>query len=448
MRKTVILIFLFFISNYSFSQSGWYQIYSTSNSYLYDIIFTDGNNGYCVGSNDRIFKTINSGISWSEYAVSSNSYNSLLSVKFINNNTGYACGGLMDTYAMLKYRFIYKTTNQGANWFTCWNSPDFAMNYYISLSVFSGDTLYACARGQYDLGGSFGFFEKTTNGGTNFLINTLGPGYNSMQFINYYTGWTSAFYIDDIGNRKDYIYKTTDAGANWIIQYLDSVTAASINKIQFINQNTGFGITGTYYGTSLPKLLKTTNGGINWSVTNIAYSNSLKSLFFINENTGWICGYRSSADSSVILKTTDGGLTFNIQKKVPYFEVVNSLYFQSPLVGYAVSGNGIIYKTTTGGVTYANNIINEIPASFSLSQNYPNPFNPTTIIRFQIKDSKTTTLKVFDLLGREVQTLVNEKLKPGEYEVTFDGSNLPSGVYFYKLQAGDFTETKKMILIK
>jgi len=94
-------------------------------------------------------------------------------------------------------------------------------------------------------------------------------------------------------------------------------------------------------------------------------------------------------------------------------------------------------------------ISNSVPEKFSLSQNYPNPFNPTTIIRFQIKDSKTTTLKVFDLLGREVQTLVNEKLKVGEYEVTFDGSELSSGVYFYSLYAeGKLIDSKKMIILK
>jgi hypothetical protein len=91
---------------------------------------------------------------------------------------------------------------------------------------------------------------------------------------------------------------------------------------------------------------------------------------------------------------------------------------------------------------------NSVPDKFSLSQNYPNPFNPSTNIKFQIANNKYVLLKVFDVIGREVQTLVNEKLKPGEYEVTFDGSALPSGVYFYKLTAGEFTQTKKLILLK
>jgi len=94
------------------------------------------------------------------------------------------------------------------------------------------------------------------------------------------------------------------------------------------------------------------------------------------------------------------------------------------------------------------NISNEIPKQFSLSQNYPNPFNPNSKIKFQIASLSNAKLVVFDILGREVETLVNEQLKPGTYQVDFDGSKLASGVYFYKLETKDFTETKRMVLVK
>ena len=88
------------------------------------------------------------------------------------------------------------------------------------------------------------------------------------------------------------------------------------------------------------------------------------------------------------------------------------------------------------------------PNTFSLEQNYPNPFNPTTNIGFQIADRGFVSLKVFDILGNEVATLVNEEKPAGIYEVNFDAVELPSGIYFYKLQTGSFVETKKMVLIK
>ena len=108
----------------------------------------------------------------------------------------------------------------------------------------------------------------------------------------------------------------------------------------------------------------------------------------------------------------------------------------------------IVYRRPLGELIGIQPISNEIPNQFSLSQNYPNPFNPNSKIKFQISKLSEAKLIVFDVLGQEVETLVNEHLKPGIYEVDFDGSNFASGVYFYKLIATDFVETKKMILIK
>ena len=121
-----------------------------------------------------------------------------------------------------------------------------------------------------------------------------------------------------------------------------------------------------------------------------------------------------------------------------------------------------MYYTSNGGiggvVNVENEYVEEVPTCYYLYQNYPNPFNPSTKIKFTIPQSASplhgaargglVTLKVYDILGNEVATLVNEEKPAGEYEVEFNGSNLPSGIYFYKLQAGNLVETKKMILLK
>lgn len=88
------------------------------------------------------------------------------------------------------------------------------------------------------------------------------------------------------------------------------------------------------------------------------------------------------------------------------------------------------------------------PAKFELSQNYPNPFNPTTIIKYQLPIDGKVTLKVFDILGREVMTLLDEDKKAGVYEIKFDGSNLASGLYFYRMQSGNFGAVKNMMLLR
>ncbi|MFA5010978.1 MAG: T9SS type A sorting domain-containing protein [Ignavibacteria bacterium] len=125
---------------------------------------------------------------------------------------------------------------------------------------------------------------------------------------------------------------------------------------------------------------------------------------------------------------------------------INSIFFSNHTTGYLTVANEI-YKTTNGGVGIIN-ISTEIPNEYKLFQNYPNPFNPKTVIRFQLPVASDVSLKVYDVQGREVQTLVNERMQAGTYETAFDGSNLSSGVYFCRIQAGDFTSVKRMVLIK
>ena len=114
----------------------------------------------------------------------------------------------------------------------------------------------------------------------------------------------------------------------------------------------------------------------------------------------------------------------------------------------------VIYSLTEGSILLGlNQTSSEIPQKYTLKQNYPNPFNPTTTIKFEIPNTKSETnskteIRIYDALGREVTTLINEQLQPGSYEVTFDAGNLPSGVYFYMLRAGGFVDAKKMILVK
>ena len=130
-----------------------------------------------------------------------------------------------------------------------------------------------------------------------------------------------------------------------------------------------------------------------------------------------------------------------------------SVYFVNTLTGWAAGENGTILKTTNGGNVFIGKISSEIPPKYKLYQNYPNPFNPATKIRFDIasdvkRQSSNVKLVVYDILGKEIHTPVNEQLQPGGYEVTIDGSNMQSGIYFYQLIAGEFKETKKLILLK
>ncbi|MCI0448415.1 MAG: T9SS type A sorting domain-containing protein [Chlorobi bacterium] len=157
----------------------------------------------------------------------------------------------------------------------------------------------------------------------------------------------------------------------------------------------------------------------------------------LNDNTGW---------------ESDTRLTNNsILDQIPSIAVSNS---QLHVAWSAdVDGTEIYYKRNpTGNPVGITSINSEIPGEFSLEQNYPNPFNPKTIINFQLPSSNSgsnyVTLKIYDMTGREVSTLVNQQLNAGSYSVDFDGSGLSSGVYFYRLHAGGFSDVKKMNLVK
>ncbi len=176
-----------------------------------------------------------------------------------------------------------------------------------------------------------------------------------------------------------------------------------------------------------------TSGTTNW----------LYGVSFTDSDNGTAVGRNGT-----ILRTTNGGTTWTSQTSGTT-EQLEGVSFTDSYNGTAVGLNGKILRTTNGGVTFVEEEeIDEIPTEFLLSQNYPNPFNPSTKIRYSVPQSSSVVIKVFDILGNEIETLVNEEKSVGTYELNWNAENLPSGVYFYRLQAGSFVETKKMVLMK
>ena len=116
-------------------------------------------------------------------------------------------------------------------------------------------------------------------------------------------------------------------------------------------------------------------------------------------------------------------------------------------VGWGV-GFDNVYKTTNGGVVSAEGDEFTIPSSFTLAQNYPNPFNPSTTVRYELPERALVTLTVYNVLGQNVATLVSEEKEPGVHQVQFDGAGFASGLYFYRLKAGGFVETRKLVLLR
>ena len=165
---------------------------------------------------------------------------------------------------------------------------------------------------------------------------------------------------------------------------------------------------------------------------------------------GTVQALRLRSDERRIVQTADGS---NYTRSISYIFItnsgtqvsVNAADTTSPNTGViAVDGISFIIS----GVTGVEQADNNVPENFNLEQNYPNPFNPSTQINYSIPSSQKVTLKVYDELGKEVATLVNKDQAAGNYTVDFSASNLASGVYFYRIQAGNFIQMKKMILMK
>jgi hypothetical protein len=325
--------------------------------------------------------------------------------------------------------------------------------YVISLAA-SGNNIFA---GIYMGGGLY----LSTDNGTTWTQTSL----NNQSVPSLAVSGNDIF----AGTSQYGVYKSTNNGANWIQTSLNNLYVFSLA----VNGNNIFA-GGGYPG---PGAYLSTNNGANWT---LSLTNEYVSSLAVNENSV----YAGTQNHGVYLSTNNGTnwtqTSLNIQF-VPSLAASGNNIFAGTGNGVYVSNdnganwtqrneglgnivvhvfciiNNYIFAGTDGNSVYRRPlseligiqpISNVVPNQFSLSQNYPNPFNPTTKIQFALPKSSFAKIVVYDALGRDMETLVNEQLNTGTYEAEWNASNYPSGVYYYKLTAGDYMETKKMMLLK
>lgn len=492
---SMLLMLMPFVQNV---YSQWLTQTSGLTTYITSVNFINQSTGWAAGDQGKILKTTNGGANWIELATGFS--NNLNGVQFLNENTGFASGtstvlkttnggvnwqqystgvnvltfftNAITGYGIGAGGIIIKTTNSGANWITQISGTS---EYLTDIFFVDDNTGY--------IDGFGGVILKTTNGGTNWINQVSGTGneFVSIFFINSSTGWASGL----SGNMR----RTTNGGTNWIL--MTSPTDEDLLSVFFINNNTGW-ISG-----SNGKMLATTNGGTNWSFQTLPTSFSLNSVFFVGLS-GW-----STGNNGTIIATTTGGyavgmpvltspqnnstgisltpqLQWNTVSGAANYRLqlstdsnfVTMLINDSTLStnSYSVlsgvlqnnmryywrvqakNGNGSgLYSGTWNfntSLTGISQINTEISGEFRLYNNYPNPFNPSTTIKFDLPKNAFTMLIVYDAAGREVKTLVNENLSAGTYSYSFNAEGLSSGIYFYRIEAGEFSNIKKMILVK
>lgn len=370
-------------------------------------------------------------------------------------------------FAGTRYDGVFLSSNNGDTWI-----PTSLNNIAIQSIAISGNNIYA---GTFGFPVSYGVY-KSTNNGTNWTQTLLNTQIVKSLAVN----GNNVFAGTDFNGSNYGIYTSTNNGINWTQTLIDKIIYSLI-----VNGNNVFA------GSSLYGVYLSTNNGTNWVQTSL--TTGTIHAFAINGNNI----FAGTAGSGVYLSTNNGinwaQTPLNAQIVWALAASGNNIFAGADLLGVYISNNngtywvqrnegmgnlsvnaltifnGYVFAGTTDNGVYrrpisellgVQTISNQIPSQFSLSQNYPNPFNPSTKIRFAIPDigqrhAFDVRLNVYNMPGEEITTLVNEQLNPGTYEADFDGSNYSSGVYYYKLavhqggsSTGDFTETKKMILIK
>lgn len=329
------------------------------------------------------------------------------------------------------------------------------------------------------IGGDTMVYRSTDTGLSWTELRSPVPIYSGAQQVSFISD--SIAYVG-----LNSLWATADAGLTWSER--GSLTSVALPNIGFFNANVGYAgnaLAGTIPG---PTLVKTTDGGLSWLTieyyppdyiggfgefrffngklgsyektieSEIGWRSATLSMTW-NHGDSWIHIWNQPATYMIgmtpdslhqwllrytgsIQRTTDGGATWQDDTlAVPIADILYDLHGHQFALGM---GRLFRYDSTLTDVVDRPATVKE----FALFQNFPNPFNPTTTISFTIPHPSPVILKVYDILGREVATLVNGQMSPGRYERTFDASALASGVYIYRLQAGTFVQTRKLMVVK
>lgn len=426
------------------AQSQWKEQHSGTSAYLYGLCFYNSSNGWIVGDSATILTTTDGGDTWrSQKSEFSGTRTTFRSVYFVDSLQGWICG---DGGSLLH------STDGGNTWLRDTILEDSSRTL---TDIFFSNKSKGWISGSHWYGdvGSGGSIWMTENGGISwnrqlYLDPSSGhPGVLvKLSAVDSLHVWSAGFITQPFVKPQPYYFvHTIDGGSSWNFDTLPGNSVPS--NVEFKDLMHGWTLSNA-------SIYRTTDGGSVWTNYNLPfYSFEYTPLHFIDSDTGYLAGYVVSNATILygIFKTTNGGISWGRQVLPSMKDRINALFFSNSINGWIVGENGKVFHTTNGGGQIVGVRDDRLlPIECSLFQNFPNPFNPTTDFRFRIgpHGGEFVTLKVFDVLGREVATVLNEQKSPGEYRVSWDASALSSGVYFYRLTAGTFTDIKKLLLVR
>ena len=431
-----LLINLFSLQTNTIAQGKWVMLESPTQLRLTTLFCIDSLTCWASGDSGVVIHTTNGGKSWEVQNLEVTE--EIQSIFFLNDNLGWA---LSSKFTEPYGTYIHKTSNGGA----LWEKELFPIENIFLHTIFFLDSLNGW------IGGGPTAFFGTTNGGLIWKTPRFESSLYSLfpvTSFNFYSpqyGFATGGGHDIVG----VIWRTKDFGATWLAV---PVGPEPLQEIYFIDSLNIVGVGGDFeFGTGIAQ---SDDGGENWTYTEPGFFGIATGFSFRTINEAWGC----LGPQKKFIFSNDSGKTW-IQKETLDSTSIFDVVFTDSLHGFAVGENreysagnnhkGIILKYVSDSTS---SLIEEkdfnIP-DYDLLQNYPNPFNPSTKISWKSSIGSWQTIKIYDVLGEEIEILIDEYKEAGIHSTLYTvNSALPSGIYFYQLKAGSFVQTKKMVLLR
>ena len=407
-------------------QSQW--ILQTGNAVdnITDVVMLDSVTAIAIGDRNAILCTTDAGTTWINQTIHLSAIFNWNAISFCDSANGIIVGD----------NTVWTTSNEGLNW-TVRTTPSVSHKCFSVLMDYPASVY---------VGTDSGFMFHSSDTGNTWISEKISQWSIKSLFLR--RGSFIGGYNPYALTPHSVCMRSTMPVHFWLEKELlqfQALGSAGFDAEFSKDSGTGFivGVQGDLRAD--PTILRKRISDTMWSKvpTGIMRDGMLVGVSAPSENVVYVCG-----TAGMLFKSTDGGDTWS-DIVVPTTRTLRAIYFFDGKRGVAVGDSGTILYTSSGGVMHSdNNKPAQLPGKFVLFQNYPNPFNPATTIRFDLPVTGSTSLKLFDVLGRGVATLVHDVLQAGEHKVRWDAVNVSSGIYFYRLQSNGSSVTKKLIKLQ
>jgi hypothetical protein len=395
--KSILLTIIVFLLSVQISNAQWVRVSNGMGDLFVLGLGQNGNTIFAGTATNGAFISTDYGANWTQTPLNNQAVYS-----FTTNGA--------NTFAGTNGNGVYVSADNGASW----TQTPLNNRYVVALELIGGNVWAAT--------NTYGIYTSADNGGS-WTHNSL----NNRDIYTFVVQGGNVF----TGAGTNYgVYVSANNGGSWAQTTLNNrdVRSLVVNGGNIFAGTVGYGL-----------YISTNNGG-SWTPTSFSNTNCL-SLQTIGNNIF------AGSPPGAFFVSTDNGMTWtqrieglgNLQ--VYTIRIINNYIYAG------TNGSGV-WRRQLSELNGISQVSAQVPVHYSLQQNYPNPFNPNTKIRFALPKSAFAKLVVYDILGKEAATIVSQQLTAGTYEADWSAVSFPSGVYYYRITAGDYSETKKMVLVK